>query len=154
QQLGRINLLVGENNSGKTSLLEAMQLFCSQCNLEILRETMNNRSEYFYNDELRRESEIGKDGELDIRHLFYGHEIEPGSQLSIIDNNQNKLTLSIELPPSDEKIPDEFKELQFKVSLTPKLENETFILPLSSNGGLPVFHIRKFRTNSKNPRPK
>ncbi|MFM6347662.1 MAG: hypothetical protein ACKPFK_21295, partial [Dolichospermum sp.] len=73
----------------------------------------------------------------------------PGSQLSIIDNNQNKLTLSIELPPSDEKIPDEFKELQFKVSLTPKLENETFILPLSSNGGLPVFHIRKFRTNAK-----
>ncbi|MFM6507305.1 MAG: AAA family ATPase [Dolichospermum sp.] len=154
QQLGRINLLVGENNSGKTSLLEAMQLFCSQCNLEILRETMNNRSEYFYNDELRRESEIGKDGELDIRHLFYGHEIEPGSQLSIIDNNQNKLTLSIELPPSDEKIPDEFKELQFKVSLTPELEDETFILPLSSNGGLPVFHIRKFRTNAKNPQPK
>ena len=154
QQLGRINLLVGENNSGKTSILEAIKLLCSRCNLEILRERMNNRSEYFYDDELRREGEIGRDGELDIRHLFYGHEIEPGSQLSIIDHNQNKLTLSIELSPSDEKIPDELQELQFRVSWTPELADETFILPLSSNGGLPVFHIRKFRTNSKNPRPK
>jgi AAA15 family ATPase/GTPase len=154
QQLGRINLLVGENNSGKTSILEAIQLFCSQCNLEILRETMNNRSEYLYDDELRREGQIGRDGEIDIRHLFYGHEIEPGSQLSIMDNNQNKLTLSIELSPSDEKIPDELQELQFRVSWTPELEDETFILPLSSNGGLPVFHIRKFRTNAKDPRQK
>ncbi|MFM6218776.1 MAG: AAA family ATPase [Dolichospermum sp.] len=154
QQLGRINLLVGENNSGKTSMLEAIQLFCSRCNLEILRETMNQRSQYFYDDELRIESQIGRDGELDIRHLFYGHEIEPGSQLSIIDHNHNQLSLSIELLPSDEEIPDELKELQFRVSWTPELEDETFILPLSSNGGLPVFHIRKFRTNSKNPRPK
>jgi AAA15 family ATPase/GTPase len=154
QQLGRINLLVGENNSGKTSILEAIQLFCSQCNLEILRETMNNRSEYLYDDELRREGQIGRDGEIDIRHLFYGHEIEPGSQLSIMDNNQNKLSLSIELPPSDEKIPDELQELQFKVSWTPKLEDETLILPLSSNGGLPVSYIRRSRTNAKNPRPK
>lgn len=154
QQLGRINLLVGENNSGKTSILEAIQLFCSRCNLEILRERMNNRSEYFYDDELRREGEIGRDGELDIRHLFYGHEIEAGSQLSIIDNNQNKLSLFIELSPSYQTIPDELQELQFRVSWTPELEDETFILPLSSNGGLPVFHIRKFRTNAKNPRPK
>jgi AAA15 family ATPase/GTPase len=150
QQLGRINLLVGENNSGKTSILEAIQLFCSRCNLEILRETMNQRSEYSYDDELRREGEIVRDGELDIRHLFYGHEIEPGSQLSIIDHHQNQLTLSIELS----KIPDELQELQFKVSWTPESENETFILPLSSHGGLPVYHIRKFRTNTKNPPPK
>ena len=150
QQLGRINLLVGENNSGKTSILEAIQLFCSRCNLEILRETMNQRSEYSYDDELRREGEIVRDGELDIRHLFYGHEIEPGSQLSIIDHHQNQLTLSIELS----KIPDELQELQFRVSWTPELEDETFILPLSSNGGLPVFHIRKFRTNAKDPRQK
>ena len=34
QQLGRINLLVGENNSGKTSILEAVQLLCSRTNLE------------------------------------------------------------------------------------------------------------------------
>ncbi|NES25231.1 MAG: AAA family ATPase, partial [Symploca sp. SIO3E6] len=29
QQLGRVNLLVGVNNSGKTSILEAIQLLCS-----------------------------------------------------------------------------------------------------------------------------
>jgi AAA15 family ATPase/GTPase len=48
QQLGRINLLVGLNNSGKTSVLEAVQLLCSRTNLEPLTETMLNRGEYFW----------------------------------------------------------------------------------------------------------
>jgi AAA15 family ATPase/GTPase len=34
-QLGRINLLVGENNSGKTSVLEAVQFLASRINLVV-----------------------------------------------------------------------------------------------------------------------
>ncbi|MBR8836809.1 MAG: AAA family ATPase [Stigonema ocellatum SAG 48.90 = DSM 106950] len=68
QQLGKLNLLVGTNNSGKTSILEAVQLLNSQSNLESLREVMIGRGEYILNDE-------GAGGsELDVRHLFYGHE--------------------------------------------------------------------------------
>ncbi|MBO1051152.1 MAG: AAA family ATPase [Dolichospermum sp. DET73] len=158
QQLGRINLLVGENNSGKTSILEAIQLFCSRCSLEILRERMNERSEYFYDDELSRESRLQRDGELDIRHLFYGHEIEAGSQFSITDNNgdnQKRLTVSIEVTQStNDEIPDSLKELYFSVNWTPELEEQPLNLTLSSNGGLPVYYGGKVRRNSKNPLPK
>ncbi len=93
QQLGRVNLLVGENNSGKTSILEAIQLLCSRTNLEPLSEMMIHRGEYFWDDD-------GKaNRELDIKHLFYGHEIEPSLKISIsslrLDNTSEQLNLSI-----------------------------------------------------------
>lgn len=95
QQLGRVNLLVGENNSGKTSILEAIQLLCSRSNLEPLSEIMTHRGEYFCEDNDRRRRE------LDIRHLFYGHEIEPNTNLSILgeqDNIVKQLHLSVGIP--------------------------------------------------------
>ncbi|MCD8489578.1 MAG: AAA family ATPase, partial [Desertifilum sp.] len=46
QQLGQLNLLVGTNNSGKTSILEAIQLLTSPSNLETLQDIMIGRGEY------------------------------------------------------------------------------------------------------------
>ncbi len=92
QQLGRVNLLVGKNNSGKTSILEAIQILCSRTNLQPLSEIMINRGEYIQDDNSK-----GK-RELDIRHLFSEHEIEVGSQFSIsgINNNlEEKILTSI-----------------------------------------------------------
>lgn len=92
QQLGRVNLLVGENNSGKTSILEAIQLLCSRTNLEPLSEMMIHRGEYFWDDNDKESRE------LDIKHLFYNHEIEPNIKLSILgkqDNILEQLNLSI-----------------------------------------------------------
>lgn len=63
QQLGQLNLLVGTNNSGKTSILEAIQLLTSQFNLASLAEVMIGRGGYILNDE-------GVSRELDICHLF------------------------------------------------------------------------------------
>lgn len=97
QQLGRINLLVGENNSGKTSILEAVQLLCSRTNLEPLGEIMINRGEYFWSDHNKR------DRQVDIRHLFYGHQIEDKSKFSISginDNTQEELDVLIHTPRS------------------------------------------------------
>lgn len=93
QQLGRVNLLVGENNSGKTSILEAIQLLCSRTNFEPLSEMMIHRGEYFFDDN-------GKGyRELDIKHLFYNHKIEPNLKISIsslrLDNTSEQINLSI-----------------------------------------------------------
>ncbi|MEM6751990.1 MAG: AAA family ATPase [Cyanobacteria bacterium P01_C01_bin.38] len=93
KQLGRVNLLVGENNSGKTSILEAIQLLCSRTNLEPLSEMMIHRGEYFWDDNDK------KSRELDIKHLFHERKIEPKTKLSISgmrqDNNSEQLNLSI-----------------------------------------------------------
>lgn len=75
RQLGVLNLLVGENNSGKTSVLEAIQFLTAKTNLENLQEVMIERGEYIINGEGHRE--------LDIRRLYCGHSAEVNSQFSI-----------------------------------------------------------------------
>lgn len=86
QQLGRINLLVGQNNSGKTSALEAIQILCSRRNIEPLSQVMTHRGEVVWNQDDRQ-----RNGEIDVRHLFYGHQIEPQSKFSISGINDNIL---------------------------------------------------------------
>ncbi|MBE9205628.1 AAA family ATPase [Nostoc sp. LEGE 06077] len=167
QQLGRVNLLVGKNNSGKTSILEAIQLLCSRNNLEPLRQTMMKRSEYCVDDELKPAQEF------DIRHLFYGHEIEQGSKFSITGTNSNirqGLFVSIELSkifskellsssheplfPYEEEVPDVLRKLYFSIQWNYGREEEALELPLSANSGLHSEYIRRVRRDSKNPAPK
>ncbi|MFM2311081.1 MAG: hypothetical protein RLZZ04_357 [Cyanobacteriota bacterium] len=81
--LGRVNLLVGKNNSGKTSVLEAIKLFYSESDdISSLEEIMSERGEYL------------QDGEtLDISHLFYGHEFSSKKYISITSDKDYKFTL-------------------------------------------------------------
>lgn len=90
KELGQLNLLVGKNNSGKTSILEAIQLIVSESYLEALREVILNRNEYILSEENSGVKE------LDIRHLFYGHKIEVGKTLSIVSDYTNeKIAMSV-----------------------------------------------------------
>ncbi|MFP4099944.1 AAA family ATPase [Coleofasciculus sp.] len=165
QQLGRVNLLVGKNNSGKTSILEAIQLLCSKGNPEPLLEAMTNRGEYFWSDDIKRSR---RERELDICHLFHGHEIESGSEFSILssnDNFQDKLFVSIGKQPivsrtdseieSDEsasvveEFPDDLIEFVFKITWTDGNHREGWKRTLSSNGGLSEDYIRRWRVIGK-----
>lgn len=157
--LGRLNLLVGTNNSGKTSVLEAIQLLCLRNNLEPLRNVMRSRGEYFW-DERKRERE------LDIRHLFYGHDIEPGSEFSVLGFHEtweeslvatvgirrvrrrydSSPDISEQLTILDEDfdgIPDDFKVLDFSIRWIHGDEQESWERPLSSNGGLSEEYVRR-----------
>jgi AAA15 family ATPase/GTPase len=157
QQLGKLNLLVGTNNSGKTSILEAIQLLQSQSNLESLREVMMGRGEYILNDERDR----GR--ELDIRHLFYGHEIDVGSKFSIAAGNHDTregIAVSVEHTEWTDKQASLFGTLQNRdfedlqqVSLIIEWsgrESERLKLPLSSDNGLPFKLVDRIRKDSKN----
>ncbi|MBD2386276.1 AAA family ATPase [Cylindrospermum sp. FACHB-282] len=162
QQLGRINLLVGENNSGKTSILEAIQLLCSRTDLDPLADVMTNRGEDLRSDEGK------EDRQLDIRHLFYGHEIEPGSKFSISgldDKTLESLDVSIamlrqnnssyghdeahidreEVGSTNEDL-QELKKLNFIVQwMRNGQQQEKLSLYISSDCGLPLNSIRLFR---------
>ena len=153
QQLGRVNLLVGVNNSGKTSILEAIQLLCSPANLEPISDLMIKRGEYFWIDGT-------VEREFDICHLFYGHEIEEDSKFSILGINdyiQHNLVVSIRLGSSRpyydlgssfetetnlfpeisvDELPDELARLGFSVHWTHGNTQEHYQQPLSPNGGL------------------
>lgn len=167
QQLGRVNLLVGKNNSGKTSILEAIQLLCSRTNLEPLAEVMTNRGEYFWDDNQR------KNRELDICHLFYGHEIQPDSKLCISGmNGETKETITVSIGARyfhlDDNLGRELNEkssslnessilikgLNFGINWTNGEETEILTFPLSNNNGLDLDYVQRFRRDGKNPAPK
>ena len=146
-QLGKLNLLVGTNNSGKTSILEAVQLLNAQSNLESLREVMIGRGEYILSDER------GSGQELDVRHLFYGHEIDEGSKFSIFGNNYNDneregITVSIKKTEQLNFFED-LREFVFVIKWL-GLKNESIKLPLSSKEGLPLDYMKRVRRDFKN----
>ncbi|WP_337175630.1 AAA family ATPase [Paludisphaera sp.] len=76
--LSRVNLLVGKNNSGKSSILEAVQLLADGGDFRTLDQTARRRGET-----ILPPSDMGRATTArlpDISHFFHGHSIEPGSQ--------------------------------------------------------------------------
>ena len=86
--LGRVNLLVGQNNSGKTSVLEAAHLLYSGGNLESFKKIMTNRGEFIWNRNRRNL----RAKQYAVSHLFYQHELDFSSEISIsgLDDNYKK----------------------------------------------------------------
>jgi AAA domain, putative AbiEii toxin, Type IV TA system len=89
--LGRVNLLVGTNNSGKTTVLEAAYLLSSAGDPISLWQLLWRRGE-------RLPPTIGAAGdrlarrlpaEFDVAHLFTGHEFQSGSSFRISAQNES-----------------------------------------------------------------
>jgi AAA15 family ATPase/GTPase len=165
KQLGQVNLLVGENNSGKTSILEAIQLLLSRVDLEPTSASMIARGEYltkFLGDvktDLR---------EIDIAHLFYGHKARLHNLLEIEgrhDDCSEKVIMSIhELlfdnnPRQFGELPGFFDagslelKLQWSVQNLDQepLEIQNRSFPLEIDSHLPLGHIRRVRKESNYP---
>ncbi|MCP4695337.1 MAG: AAA family ATPase [Gammaproteobacteria bacterium] len=89
--LGRVNLLTGSNNSGKTSVLEAIQCFAAQGSLLPIYSITKRRGEYICSDFQTKDSDL----EMDICRLFYGYKMEAGSQF-IIRGKHNGVTDTVQ----------------------------------------------------------
>lgn len=70
--LGRVNLLVGRNNSGKSALLEAIELYASNASSETLRGLINAREETWHAREI---TEVGVPFDNPVRYIFHGRKL-------------------------------------------------------------------------------
>nr|WP_276978512.1 ATP-binding protein [Ferrimicrobium acidiphilum] len=96
-ELGRINLLVGKNNSGKTSVLEALSLLSSGYDPSALLRIVTRRGEMVL-QEVQQGQPLRQD--IDISHLFHQHELRPDARFAIDARPENgspnqKITYSI-----------------------------------------------------------
>ena len=74
--LGRVNLLVGTNNCGKTSILECIELLRSAGNPQVLSSILGRRGEWgASSDGDARASLAMRPEPLDVSHLFPNHEL-------------------------------------------------------------------------------
>lgn len=77
--LAPVNLLVGKNNSGKTSILEAIRLLASKGNRSVLWDVMTRRGEELVEEQKLPQPRL----QIDVCHLFRGHKLDPGVRFSI-----------------------------------------------------------------------
>jgi ABC-type cobalamin/Fe3+-siderophores transport system ATPase subunit len=72
KKLSRVNLIVGKNNSGKSSFLEALELYVSNASASIILGQLESRQEDWFN-ELSPHSQSFVDSPL--RQLFFGRKL-------------------------------------------------------------------------------
>jgi len=95
--LGRVNLIVGTNNAGKTSVLEAVYLLEATGDFGSIWSTLVRRGEDF---EEREEGRVLR--QVDIRRLFHGHDLSNGSRFrieAITDRGQDEFSAIVNESP-------------------------------------------------------
>lgn len=136
--LARVNLVVGENNSGKTAILDAVALLLSGGSVSALVESARRRGEI-------RE---GRGREIDISHVFHGHRCAPGARFELSSARGRKRLIGeiLSLEDADEETekwdmriqrrwrrdPDE-EEIAFWLNLVLD-KQQPIMLPMTENG--------------------
>jgi len=93
--LGRVNLLVGRNNSGKTSVLEAVLILASLANPRNIWGILRNRNEEAEVDLASLYGNPASEPDYDVNHLFHGHQITGGSFSISADNKARGIGCSV-----------------------------------------------------------
>lgn len=95
-KIARVNLIVGANNAGKTSLLEAIFLLESQDPIGGISRILDARGEVDRTVELSG-SRIKN---YPISHLFYNHLVEDGKSILIENHTHPRKSLQVEVSDS------------------------------------------------------
>ena len=94
--LKRVNLLVGKNSCGKTSILEAIDLLVSNGNPSVLARLARRRGEIGLPDGTELSPSSSREMLSDVSHLFFGRQVEPGVGFRILTDDDSDM-LSVEL---------------------------------------------------------
>ncbi len=140
-----INLLVGKNNCGKTSILEAIHLLASGGNPSVLYKMAYQRGEILSVDEDEERYGTRNTVFADLSHFFNGHEFQSGSFFRIAtENDLGTITISVVTKEDiDQTRPlfDELKEAVSPYALRFERTNhssgaESFIVPVAETGAI------------------
>ena len=141
--LKRVNLLTGRNNSGKTSLLEAVEFLSSKGDPGVLADIAIRRSELLSMDSGAFASR--PDTLVDAAHLFFGHRLVPGSAFQITSGDlKNSVIVRVAKQSEFEKSPilidmeesDDASPYVIVIERTmPNRSRSSIPMQLSANGG-------------------
>jgi len=154
QDVVAVNLLVGRNNSGKTSLLEALLLLAGHGDPSVLWGAMNRRGERFV---LEARDSRGRYHEIDVCHLFHGHKVGIGTAFTITatrDDAPQRISYSIRQAPQQSLPFTEEAEVPagtMALVIEGGSSKEPTSLELTARGGLTFDTIRRNPTRAVRP---
>ncbi|MGO9599288.1 MAG: AAA family ATPase [Isosphaeraceae bacterium] len=154
--LGRVNLLVGTNNCGKTTILEAVSILLANGNFSPIRAALASRGEEILGS--RETAAVRSSREADIRRLFRGHEASVGKEFelsSVTDQGDMAMIARIyETRPEEQR---QFESEPYSVDsseeLLPPLRLsldwsgvaiKNLSLPISRRGGISYEILQRF----------
>ncbi|HEX5869653.1 MAG TPA: AAA family ATPase [Longimicrobium sp.] len=133
-ELGRVNLFVGLNNTGKTSLLEAAQLYASRTPKSVLASILRQRSGLRPRFASSRNRDVGPEqigaAVNSVRSLFYGAFSGHGGKpirIGLIDGEGGSLTISV---PWLAGLPADYEDSELEVYL----ELDSVLLEIAHRG--------------------
>jgi AAA15 family ATPase/GTPase len=86
ERFGHINLIVGKNNSGKSTVLDAIKTYASFADENVLFDIINSHDEYFILDE--------NDPSLSpFSNLFFGRKFSKDVKIEFFETEDNPLTI-------------------------------------------------------------
>jgi len=149
RDLSRVNLFVGRNNSGKTTILEAAEILLSTNIVSAVAGCATRRGEIYVQREQDRTGRY-----VDLSHLFYGHECEVGTEFQIKGVESNtKLELKCGVYPSDDTSnadkafalfsDDDALEPHLALSIHHSRSKEPVILPIAFSGAISIDFVRR-----------
>jgi predicted ATPase len=98
--LTRVNLFVGTNNAGKSSILDAAELLATGTATSLFRSVIRREERMLIN---RQERRPGEQFEWDLSHLFHGHELKIGNSFRILGDSQLELECYVTTELLDEE---------------------------------------------------
>jgi ABC-type phosphonate transport system ATPase subunit len=72
KKLNRVNLIVGKNNAGKSTFLEAIELYASNASPTVFLDIVDSRQESWFSDIQQQPRYVTSNC---MRHLFFGHKL-------------------------------------------------------------------------------
>ena len=148
--LTRVNLLVGKNNCGKTSVLEAIELLI-----------YGGHPSVFLRANARRRGVGPGDVSADVSHMFFGHKCVPGAGFELSSDDTGR-SLSVKMlsleeisdeaaawfPNGEQRqqpspgYPDETGMPVFGMSINPDTPETSILLPITEDGSFPNLRMR------------
>jgi energy-coupling factor transporter ATP-binding protein EcfA2 len=136
--LTRVNLLVGKNNCGKTSILEAIHFLVSGGDPFVLTGTANRRGE------VSDAGATARGWRPDVSHFFFGHRLEPGTRFRLSGDDYEPVSVEVHVAEDDygAQYVDDDSERAFPLVLHLERNAQRSVLPLRENGSLIESRIR------------
>ena len=159
-ELTRVNLLVGKNNCGKTSILEATEFLVSGGDPFVLTQAANRRGEV---SEIRAAPPPGSRPDIsprsrpDISHYFFGHLADPGASFRLSGDGYGPISVAVRLVDDDDDPRyfggDSGEGAPFVLEITGNAVKGARNLPLTESGALLTFRIplRALRRRAAGP---
>ena len=147
--LTRVNLLVGKNDCGKTSILEAVHFLVSGGDPFVLVRSANRRGEV---------NGAGAEPRPDVSHVFFGRRFDPGAGFRLsADGGRREVSVAVrpvhldDEPSLFENAADDFHVLALEIEGT-SLRRPT-VLPVAGNGVLPDSRHLRLRARGSEGAP-